>query len=122
VGTVAQGVVNFPVKIVVENPDPALKPGMTAAVNITTEQRDNVLLVPNRAIRASGGQRVVIVLFEGQQISVPVTVGLSNDTHSEILTGSLKEGDTVLTSSAAASTTTRTGGGFLLGGGGFGGP
>ncbi|MBL8057127.1 MAG: efflux RND transporter periplasmic adaptor subunit [Anaerolineales bacterium] len=129
-GSSQQGVVNFPVTIVITNPDPALKAGMTAGVAIVTERRENVLLVPNRALRTSAGQRTVTVLFEGQQISVPVTVGLSNDTSSEILSGQLREGDTVVivgSTATGATTNTRTfegpgGGGFVIDGGGPFGP
>lgn len=125
-GTSQQGVVTFPVTIVVPNPDPALKPGMTAAVAIITDQHTNVLMVPNRAIHASGGQRTVTVLFEGQQITVPITVGLSNETQSEVTDGTLQEGDTVLLSQSAATLTNQAGGGGLFGlfggGGGRGGP
>jgi RND family efflux transporter MFP subunit len=121
-GQANQGVVTFPVTVVVPEPSPQVKPGMTAAVSIITDSRENVLLVPNRAVRVSGGQRTVTVLFEGEQIPVPVTLGLVNETMSEVLTG-LKEGDTVLLNT---STTTQNrggfggGGGFLFGGGGGG--
>ena len=67
------------------------------------------------------------VLFEGQQIAVPVTVGLSNDTFSEILEGQLREGDTVVINSSTTTTaTTRAfggpGGAFFIDGGGPPGP
>jgi len=121
VGTAQQGVVNFPVTIVITDPDPALKPGMTAGVAIVTERHENVLLVPNRALRTSAGQRAVTVLYEGQPIAVPVTVGLSNDTFSEILAGSLREGDAVvINTTTTATTATRQnfggpgGGGFFI--------
>jgi RND family efflux transporter MFP subunit len=118
-GTTTQGVVNFPLTVVIAKPAPILKPGMTASAAIVTDQKSNVLLVPNRAIHVVGGQRTVTVLFEGQQIPVTVQVGLSNDTQSEITGGQLKEGDTiVLNTPAAASSTGGGGGGF---GGGLGG-
>jgi RND family efflux transporter MFP subunit len=119
VGTSSQGVVTFPVTVIIPNPDPALKPGMSAAVSIITEERADVLLVPNRAIRVSNGQRSVTVMFEGQQFSVPVTLGLSNDSYTEVVEGSLKEGDTVVTRSSTTTTTQNSGGGLFgfLGGG-----
>ena len=119
-GTSQQGVVNFPVTIVITNPDPALKPGMTGAVAIVTESRANVLMVPNRAIRAGGGQRTVTVLFEGQQISVPVTLGLTTETMSEIVSGQVREGDTVVINTTASTNQNQGQGGFLFGGGPFG--
>ena len=68
---------------------------MTANVNIIVDQRDNVLTVPNRAIRTRGRQKMVTVLFEGQQLQTPVVTGLSSDTATEIISG-LKEGDVVV--------------------------
>lgn len=119
-GSAQQGVVNFPVTVVISSPDPGLKPGMTAAVAIVTQQHPGVLMVPNRALHTSGGQRTVIVLFEGQQVPVPVTVGLSNETYSEVSSDSLREGDTlVLNAAASSSTRTLTNGGMM--GPGFGG-
>ncbi len=120
VGTSTQGVVNFNVTVQFSDNDQNVRPGMTAAVSIITQQKTNVLLVPNRAIQNTGGQRNVTVLFEGNQIQVPVTIGIVGSTESEITSNGLKEGDTVVLNSSASTTTTgRNGGGF--GGGGFGG-
>jgi HlyD family secretion protein len=113
-GTTTQGVVNFPVTVVIDKPGPQLKPGMTASAAVVTDKHNNVLLVPNRAIHVTGGQRTVTVLFEGQQIPVTVQVGLSNDTESEITGGQLKDGDTIVLNATTASTT-GGGGGFLFG-------
>ena len=85
------------------------KPGMTAAVNTVIAEHQDVLTVPNQALRATGGQRTVTVLFEGQQIQVPVTVGLTNETMSEVSGSRLQEGDTVLINASAATTNTNSG-------------
>jgi HlyD family secretion protein len=115
-GVSSQGVVTFPVTVELADPDPALKPGMSAAVGIVIDHHDNVLLVPNRALRLEGSQRSVVVLFEGQQISVPVTLGLSNESVSEVAQGSLREGDeVVVTATTSSSTSARFGGGFIGG-------
>ena len=111
-GTTTQGVVNFPVTVWIAHPDPALKPGMTASAAVVTDKKSNVLLVPNRAIRVTGGQRTVTVLFEGQQIPVAVQVGLSNDTQSEITGGQLRAGDTLVLNAPTATTNGGGGGGF----------
>jgi HlyD family secretion protein len=123
-GQSSQGVVTFPVTVVIPKPDPALKSGMTAAVAIVTDSHANVLTVMNRAIHSTGGQRTVTVLFEGQQISTPVTVGLSDGSMTEVTSDNLKEGDTVVINATTTTTTTRSGGGLfgLLGGGGPAGP
>ena len=48
---VVQNVVTYTVVISAANPDLQLLPGMTANVRITTDQRDNVLKLPNAALR-----------------------------------------------------------------------
>lgn len=112
VGTITQGVVNYPVTLGVTNTDGAIKPGMTANLAIAVERRENVLLVPTRAVRTQGNQKTVTVLYKGQSIPVPVTVGLSGDQSIEIVSG-LREGDEVVIS----QTTTRQTGGFGMPGG-----
>ena len=49
--TRADNVVTYTTTIRVENPDLSLRPGMTATASIVAVQRDNVLLVPNAALR-----------------------------------------------------------------------
>ena len=46
-----QNVVTYNVVIDVNNPDQKLKPGMTANLTITIDERNNVLKVPNSALR-----------------------------------------------------------------------
>jgi len=116
VGGSTQGVVNFPVTVQITKLDQNIKLGMTAAVNIVTNRKANVLMVPNRAIRVAANHRSVTVLFEGNQLNVPITVGLTNDTVSEVTGGDLKEGDEVVVN-APATTTNPIGGGMF---GGFG--
>lgn len=105
-GSVSQGVVNYPITVQLTNADASVLPGMTASVDIVTAQAKNVLEVPNRAIHISSGQRTVTVLFQGQQISVPVTVGLVGTSYTEITGSSLKAGDQVVLSTTTTSTTT----------------
>jgi len=119
IGTGSQGVVNYPVTVQISNPDASVTPGMTAAVNIVVAQHDNVLIVPNQAIRVSGAQRNVVVLYEGQQITVPVTTGLTNETMSEITGNVLKEGDEVLINTTTAAAQGNQNRVIPLGGGGF---
>jgi HlyD family secretion protein len=46
-----QNVVTYSVILSIENPEIKLKPGMTANITITVDQRNNVLKVPNAALR-----------------------------------------------------------------------
>ena len=49
--TVTQNVVTYNVRISLQNPDQILLPGMTAYVNIAIAKADDVLMVPNAALR-----------------------------------------------------------------------
>ncbi len=106
IGSVSQGVVNYPITVRITDADKTILPGMTASVKIVLQQVDDVLLVPNKAIRTSNGQKSVTVLFEGQQISVPVTAGLTNGSMTEVTSDQLLEGDVVIITGSTASTTT----------------
>ncbi len=110
VGTVTQGVVNYPVTVAVTNADASIDPGMTANLAVVVDQRQNVLTIPLRAVRTQGNQKIVTVLYKGQQITVPVGTGLQNDTSVEITNG-LQEGDTVVLNQTT-TTQRSTGGGF----------
>jgi HlyD family secretion protein len=114
-GVQTQGVVNYPVTIAIKKPSAGVKTGMTANVNIVTDQRNDVLMVPNRAIRNVGRQKMVTVLFEGRSLDAPVVTGMSGDSQTEIVSG-LNEGDVVV----VGTTTTQNRG--LGGPGGPGGP
>lgn len=96
IGTVVQGSVNFTVTIEMTDADETVRPGMTAAVNIVVEQLDDVLLVPNRAVRLRNGERVVYILRDGEAVAVPITIGATSDSYSQVLRGDVKEGDAVI--------------------------
>ena len=93
--TISSGVVNYTIYFNVKNPDNSIKPGMTANMSVIVDQRDNVLLIPTRAVRSQGSDKVVTALYKGQQIGNPINTGLSNDTQIEVIYG-LKEGDEVV--------------------------
>lgn len=117
VGVRSSGVVNYAVSLAINSlpPDLPLRESMTALATITTDKRENALLVPNRAVRVVSGRRIVMVAT-GPTISEarPVTVGMANDQFTEILSG-LNDGDVVVVS-ASGSTTTSAGGGMPGGG------
>jgi HlyD family secretion protein len=96
VGTVVQGVVNFEAQVEILNPDASIKPGMTAAVDIVVMQLEDVLLVPNRAVRVQDGQRVVYVMRGGQLTQVEITLGASSDSYSQVLEGELQAGELIV--------------------------
>jgi HlyD family secretion protein len=115
VGTVTNGVVNFVVTVEIEDPDENVLPQMTAGVNIVTTELSNVFLLPNRAVRLVDGKRVVFVMKNNIPTKVEVSVGASNGTYSELLTGELAEGDQVITN-PGPELTSGPGGMFMMGG------
>ena len=92
-----QNVVSYTVVISAANADLALLPGMTANVRVLVDGRDNVLKVPNAALRfrpAPG--RLWVAGADGKPAPVAVKTGLSDGTSTEIAEGPLKEGDEVI--------------------------
>jgi HlyD family secretion protein len=109
-----QNVVTYDVVVGIDNADLALKPGMTAANRIITDQRIDVLRVPSQALRyapvtagearrsgTAGRTRPpeqgrVWVLRDGKPVRVAVTTGLDDDTYTEVVKGELNPGDQVI--------------------------
>jgi HlyD family secretion protein len=119
-----QNVVTYDVVIGVENKDLRLKPGMTANVAIIVAQKDDVLKVPNAALRFTPPRSDHIVSIGGQAVStaqsrardneqtsvkrvwkltasgdpeaVPVQVGISDGNVTEIITNGMTEADEVI--------------------------
>lgn len=95
IATVVAGVVGYDTTITLENPDEELRDGMSATAEIISERHDDVLLLPNRAIRGSLENPVVVVITDGQTEERKVALGLSDGINSEVLSG-LKEGERVV--------------------------
>lgn len=95
-GNVTQGVVNYKVTVTITDPDESIKPGMTAAANIVVSELEDVLLVPNRAVRLKEGKRVVYVIRAGEIETVEISLGASSETESEVIGGGLKKGDEII--------------------------
>ena len=107
-GTVSSGVVNYPVTIQLDSSIDGVLANMSVTANILTNFKDSVVMVPNAAISAAtDGSVTVRVMKNGQVESVPVEVGISNDTVTEIPSG-LSEGDEVVTAVSTAATKTIT--------------
>ncbi len=86
------------VRIVLDNPDDALHPGMYVDVTLVGESRQEVLLVPSEAVIRTGHRNVVIVADEaGSYRPAEVVVGAERDGQTAILAG-LTEGERVVTS------------------------
>jgi HlyD family secretion protein len=96
VGNTAQGAVTFTVTVELTDVDDRIKPGMTSAVTIVVNQLDDVLLVPNRAVRLVNNQRVVYILENGVAKEIKIILGATSGIDSEVLSGDLKIGDLII--------------------------
>jgi HlyD family secretion protein len=101
-----QNVVTYDIVLSVDNSDLMLKPGMTAAARVIVDQRDDVIRVPNAALRyrpsdlaaaKESDKAQVWVLRDGEPTAVPVVSGLDDDSFTEIVSGEVKPGDQVIT-------------------------
>ena len=71
--------------------------GMNASVTMLLEIKEDVLIVPTRAIQSDNGREVVTVISQDQTTTtnVPVRTGITNGDQTEIISG-LEEGQVVL--------------------------
>ncbi len=114
VGTNVAGVVNFVVTVELQDPDASVLPGMTAAVNIQVEEVKNVIMVPNRAVRLRNGARVVYILKNNVPTPMEITIGVSSDTYSQVLSGDIQVDDLVVLN-PPTTLTSMSGGSFSMG-------
>jgi len=114
--TTVQNVVTYDVVLNVRNPELKLKPGMTANASIIIEEKDDVLRIPNSALRfkmpipPSKSKTIeelkkkwkgltMLWIFDSEKNPKPTFIkpGISDGKYTEIISGQLKEGDLVMT-------------------------
>jgi HlyD family secretion protein len=130
--TTQDNVVNYTVVVAVDNARGHLLPGMTARVSFLTKSAENVLVVPNAALRfrpatavtatakapaarpaapqqqqqrarGSRGGTLYVLDAKGQPQPIRVQTGISDGTTTEVRSADLKEGMKVVAGSATAS-------------------
>ena len=108
---ITQNVVTYDVVILVDNRELLLKPGMTTNVTIQVKKFENILKIPNAAMRyrpvdkskepgagTTGkkkepmGQRVYVIGKDGKVQGVPVKTGVSDGVHTEPRRGEPERG------------------------------
>ena len=120
-GTTSQGVVSYLISVGINALDKPLPAGMSATLSIVTDRKDNVLLVPNRAIRTQGGNKVVDVMTPDKKTETrSVQTGTSNDQSTQIVSG-LQEGNQVVIPATSTRAPNVNVGAPGIGGGGGGG-
>lgn len=92
--TTTGGLVNFPVRLVLDSTGALLRAGMSATAEIVVAEAHDVLLVPNWAIRRDRrtGQAYASLKIGEQLSEVPITTGLRGEAYTEVLDG-VKEGE-----------------------------
>ena len=103
--SIKNDVVTYDVTCLAENPELELKPGMTAEVKIVISTKKDVLKVPTAALRfippkssapTTEASENVWTLRQGKLSPVGIETGISDDFHTEILSGPLSEGDEIV--------------------------
>jgi HlyD family secretion protein len=104
-----QNVVTYDVVIKVNNPELKLKPGMTANVSIIIAIRKDVLRIPNAALRFRPSEKsktfaqqkgsAVWILEQGKPKRVPISLGISDGSYTELVSGNITEGQQLIVES-----------------------
>lgn len=95
--TLANETRTVPVRVELGNPGGLLKPGMYAAVELSSAGRKGAVTVPSSAVIDSGVRRIVLVQTgDGRFAPREVKVGMRTDEHVEVLEG-VNEGEAVVT-------------------------
>ena len=142
--TIVQNVVTYDAVVRIDNKELLLKPGMTANVQFLVSRKENVLTVPNVAMRfkppdqkneaqellrqeqsraapkvgarrtsrpgsggggARGGRRLTIYVLRGIEAEpMEVQLGITDGSKTEVMSGDLKENDSVIIGMASGVT------------------
>lgn len=98
--TVIQDVVYYKVKMKMDNFDSRFKNGMSADVDIKTDERKDIFAIPMRAIKTENGTKYVEILIDEKQGTtekVNVTTGMEGDDGMVEIKSGLKGGEKVIT-------------------------
>ena len=98
-GVEKDNVTTFEVRVSIDNPGGELKANMTANAEIILDEHKNVLMVPESAVMYDNQKNASVEIPDKKQKEgkrkIPVKVGISNGSVTEVLSG-LKEGELVV--------------------------
>ena len=95
-GVSTNGVTTYQVRVTLPDTDARVKVGMNSNVDITIEQKENVLVVPNTALLPQGTEHAVqVVNADNTMQKVLVKTGLSDGAQTEIISG-INEGTRIV--------------------------
>jgi RND family efflux transporter MFP subunit len=85
----------FGLKVLIDNPDGAIKPGMFAEADLVKDSRQDVVYIPSSAVLSKNGDRFVYIVEGGKAVYREVATGIGGDGTIEIISG-VKEGEEVI--------------------------
>ena len=94
--TNTQGVISYLTKISFAKPDPRLKSGLTANIDIATQHKDNVLFLPEYAILQNDSGTFVETVDGKTTKQNPVTLGIQDEKGNVEVTSGVTAGEQVL--------------------------
>jgi HlyD family secretion protein len=111
--TTIQNVVTYDVMVKVDNDKLLLKPGMTANVSILISKKENILRIPNAALRFTPFQgrkkadastpkfkgKGVWILEHDKPKRINIKTGISDSSYTELISDELKEGQELIVES-----------------------
>lgn len=88
-GQNVNGIVNYDVRIALNEADPRIRVGMTTEASIVIEERSGVIVIPNAYIRRDRDNRAYVNIVQGNKLlrDVPIELGLIGQTMSEVTEG-----------------------------------
>jgi len=118
--TIVDNVVTYTTLIQVDNPDLALRPGMTATISFEVDRAEDAMLVPNAAMRfnpnaappdgdwnrpgkARPRQPRVFKLADGGPVEIAIVPGLTDGSFTEVRSGEVREGDELILEQVGAA-------------------
>lgn len=101
--TIVDNVPTYKIKVTLQSTDTRIKSGLTANVYINTESKENVPIIPARAVKSISGKKIVTLVDENNSTrEVEVTLGIRGSTGEiEVISG-LVVGEKILISNASA--------------------
>ncbi|HPJ79103.1 MAG TPA: efflux RND transporter periplasmic adaptor subunit, partial [Prolixibacteraceae bacterium] len=82
----------FKGKLLIENPELKLRPGMFVKGDIVVARRDSAIVIPKSIIMSSNRGKVVFVVDQSTARERRITLGIENQDYAEVIAG-LKENE-----------------------------
>ncbi len=101
--TIVEGIPTYKVKLQFDEQDERIKSGMTANIDILTDKKENIIIIPQRAIIVKDGEKIVRVAVDNPEEKVTdinevvVETGLRGSDGRIEITKGINEGDKVVT-------------------------